>query len=645
MTRTATRTATASVPPGSTTTPTAITTATRTATATQIPLTYTVSGRVTTSGGVGLAGVTVTDGTRTMTTDANGSYALTGVSAGTYTLSPMKSGYTFTPAMLSVIVSGNLSVQDFVAVSAETGFVDVSISLYSNPTTAERTAYEDIVRSFADGVFEESNGAHTLRTVTIYPNQGLIGRTNIQWIASCWPNAHISGYGTPGLRVEMCDSFSGVNFLTDHAAGGYVLAHEWGHYYYSLYDEYRGSSACRVNSPSTPCVSDTPVLNSIMNSEWNARSGNYSWLNFSTSLNNTGNTAQYRLYRASDWETLARVPALDPRDGVLMNYPKRLYYPELAAVAPLAGQAPRIDLVANNAARSAIQIVWASSTASLAASPPEITANVSAINGGQISYPEPIRVLAVLQRSQPIAGAVAEGVIIGPDGISQTVTLRDDGRAPDTRSNDGLYAATLSYTQNGAHTIRVHFTNNAGTAYEVADSGALSPPLPGVTPQLPTSQPIVTPFDVFTELTVQITGTQTDDHGDTPTSATTLATGGVDVAGQIDRAGDRDLFRMTATTTGNLSVRVTDLALGMQPQVRMLAADGTTELARADISTSASVDYLLVTHAVTANQTVYIEVTHRDPAAAQGFYRISAGKVLMSEVPASNVVYLPRIAR
>ncbi|MFV9506445.1 MAG: PKD domain-containing protein, partial [Oscillochloridaceae bacterium umkhey_bin13] len=77
--------------------------------------TYTVSGRVTTANGTGLAGVTLSDGTRTATTNASGDYMLTGVPSGSYTLTPSLSGYTFSPASLSVSVSGNLSGRNFTA--------------------------------------------------------------------------------------------------------------------------------------------------------------------------------------------------------------------------------------------------------------------------------------------------------------------------------------------------------------------------------------------------------------------------------------------------------------------------------------------------------------------------------------------------
>ncbi len=86
---------------------------------TAAPLTYTVSGRVT-SAGAGLSGVTVSDGTRSATTASDGSYTLGGVPAGSYTLTPARSGYTFSPATRSLSVSGNLSGQNFAGASAPT---------------------------------------------------------------------------------------------------------------------------------------------------------------------------------------------------------------------------------------------------------------------------------------------------------------------------------------------------------------------------------------------------------------------------------------------------------------------------------------------------------------------------------------------
>ena len=76
------------------------------------PPTYTIAGTVT-SGGVGLAGVTITDGTRNAATDSSGNYTLSGVPSGSYTLTPSLNGYSFSPASLSVSVSGNVTGQNF----------------------------------------------------------------------------------------------------------------------------------------------------------------------------------------------------------------------------------------------------------------------------------------------------------------------------------------------------------------------------------------------------------------------------------------------------------------------------------------------------------------------------------------------------
>ena len=83
-------------------------------TGTRIPSTYTISGRMLDSTGAGLAGVAVSDGTRSTLSDASGNYSISGVPAGSYTLTPNKSGYTFTPATIAVTVSdANLAGQNF----------------------------------------------------------------------------------------------------------------------------------------------------------------------------------------------------------------------------------------------------------------------------------------------------------------------------------------------------------------------------------------------------------------------------------------------------------------------------------------------------------------------------------------------------
>ncbi len=78
---------------------------------------YTISGRVSDAGGAGVPAVTVADNHgHSVTTDANGSYTISGLTkAGTYFVTPAKSGCTFTPSMLSPTVPPNATGQNFTA--------------------------------------------------------------------------------------------------------------------------------------------------------------------------------------------------------------------------------------------------------------------------------------------------------------------------------------------------------------------------------------------------------------------------------------------------------------------------------------------------------------------------------------------------
>ncbi|MEI6778404.1 MAG: VWA domain-containing protein [Chloroflexales bacterium] len=247
--------------------------------------------------------------------------------------------------------------------------IDLTVSYYDTRanTAAKRTAIENNFKYLADAIYELSNGAHEIGRVTIYTDAQMADRANIVWIKDCWPNAHTNMYGVEGGRIEHCDVFQNSNFILNDAgqnAGGYTMAHEMGHYFYGLFDEYKGSSPCDANNPGSPCSTDTPVQNSAMNSQWNAvptSGGNLNWLNFSTALNNTSasNNAQRRKYGASAWETLLRPAAQDPETARTVNGRPRVYYPELAAVAPAAGQAPSIELPAGQTtARNKLNIVW-----------------------------------------------------------------------------------------------------------------------------------------------------------------------------------------------------------------------------------------------------------------------------------------------
>ena len=68
------------------------------------------------SGNAGTAGATVTAGSASATSDASNAYALAGLAPGTYTVTPSKTGCTFSPASQSVtITSANVTGVNFTA--------------------------------------------------------------------------------------------------------------------------------------------------------------------------------------------------------------------------------------------------------------------------------------------------------------------------------------------------------------------------------------------------------------------------------------------------------------------------------------------------------------------------------------------------
>jgi hypothetical protein len=94
---------------------------------------FTITGTVTTpvatysiSGSAGTSGATVTAGSQGATSDGSNNYTITGLANGTYTVTPSKSGCTFSPVSQSVTITGsNVTGTNFTATcSVSTLFSD-----------------------------------------------------------------------------------------------------------------------------------------------------------------------------------------------------------------------------------------------------------------------------------------------------------------------------------------------------------------------------------------------------------------------------------------------------------------------------------------------------------------------------------------
>jgi hypothetical protein len=93
----------------------------------------------------GISGVLVTlsgGASKTMTTAADGVYSFAGLGAGTYTVTPTKTGMTFTPAFKTYTLNANLSAQNFVGVATSVLNPVAEHAAMSEVTVAKVTAQD-----------------------------------------------------------------------------------------------------------------------------------------------------------------------------------------------------------------------------------------------------------------------------------------------------------------------------------------------------------------------------------------------------------------------------------------------------------------------------------------------------------------------
>ncbi len=135
---------------------------------------YSISGTVNESGdsedvGVGgpLTGATVTltgDASAATTTDASGNYTFSGLSNGSYTVTPSLAGYTFSPTSSPVTISGaNRTGQDFTGIATSGGIYSIE-----TPEKEETVQEETTIEPFP----AESVGSEEISPPSdIYPSE------------------------------------------------------------------------------------------------------------------------------------------------------------------------------------------------------------------------------------------------------------------------------------------------------------------------------------------------------------------------------------------------------------------------------------------------------------------------------------------
>jgi autotransporter-associated beta strand protein len=145
-------------------------------------LTYSISGKVTLNGS-GLAGVTVSDGTRSAATAIDGTYSIASVpDNATYTVTASLGGYTFAPSSVSVTVKGvNVTGNNYTATVSGTtyaGWAAAQIPPVSGGENGDSNndGVQNGIAYFMDDAGLITNPGITGNTVT-WPNGGNIPST------------------------------------------------------------------------------------------------------------------------------------------------------------------------------------------------------------------------------------------------------------------------------------------------------------------------------------------------------------------------------------------------------------------------------------------------------------------------------------
>jgi hypothetical protein len=342
---------------------------------------------------------------------------------------------------------------------------------------------------------------------------------------------------------------------------------------------------------------------------------------------------------------ITRHPWLDPRHGLQSNEPARRWYPELIPVAPGLNQAARIDMP-DPAARGALTFVWVPYNQPSAQSPSAATtgnylAALTSLTGGGVLYPEAGRLVATLSRDgESIAQAQVSGQLTRPDSSTAPLTFRDDGIAPDAEADDGLYSALLPYSEPGLHHVDVTFTNGSGLA-EFTYLRRHYTPGPNGESYEPQPTPVGEDFSQSAGLDVMVSGFPPPG----PVVPTDMTVDNFNFPGRIDAPGDQDRFSFTADQTGELVLRLTDLALGMQPNLRLYRGEPPVFASEFDVVPQGD-RYFFTKLNVLAGEVFLIEVEDQDPATAGGLYNLSVGPALANSVETQTErIYLPIIGR
>jgi hypothetical protein len=168
-------------------------------------------------------------------------------------------------------------------------------------------------------------------------------------------------------------------------------------------------------------------------------------------------------------------------------------------------------------------------------------------------------------------------------------------------------------------------------------------PSPDGDTYVPSPSPVGEGFSQTAELALMVSGFEAGSEGQV--EPIEMAPDNTNYPGRIDAAGDVDTFTFTAPATARLALRVTDLAFGMRPRIRIYQGNPPALTGEYAPSLLGSSSYFYALLDAQAGESYRVEVSDQDPAASGGLFTVSAGPVLESTVEAGAVLYLPAVGR
>lgn len=218
----------------------------------------------------------------------------------------------------------------------------------------------DVLNAVARTVFTMTEGRHRVSQFYVYSNNRYGNNVDIRIInKEGRSNASAAGFNRGGLTSNnytiQGKNKDGSNFLESKVDLGQVIAHEMGHYFYGLYDEYaQGANNGPISSPRD---SDN-ARNTLMHNQYD-----FPTLSTAEDYAREGerNTAQARVYGRADgtggsaWEMLTRAKEADgpnaanddaARNRIVFEAFRGLNFPTQASLTkPVLqdGQLPKID--------------------------------------------------------------------------------------------------------------------------------------------------------------------------------------------------------------------------------------------------------------------------------------------------------------